>query len=87
MGEGNISPNHLKVLVEVCEFHPISPEFCKRRDIKETEMSKAVLKAGIQHQDASGASALGFEMVWKLQFAFKDDQKNREMREVRVYSG
>lgn len=36
----------------------------------ETEMSKADPKASIQHQEASGACTLGFEMVWKLQFAF-----------------
>lgn len=34
VGVGNISPNHLKLLVEVGEFHPVSPEFCKHRDIK-----------------------------------------------------
>lgn len=34
-GEGNdISPNHLKFLVEVDEFHPVSPKFCKIRNIK-----------------------------------------------------
>lgn len=34
-GEGNgSSPNHLKVLVEVDEFHPVSPKFCKVRNVE-----------------------------------------------------